>query len=107
MTKRTFVSHASLLLQSQGMHDRIGAALSRIAQSGGVDGAHHKQWVLDQVVRILTECPEVEHEALDVNGLKYTYTALGESPDYLRWLADYRAGDDGPNTYEWDEGIPP
>lgn len=30
--------------------DSIKQALALIDRYGGVDGAHHKQWVLDQVV---------------------------------------------------------
>lgn len=59
--------------------ERIAKAVNRIDQSGGIDGAHHKQWVLDQVLRIL----------------------LSES-DYKAFVAQRIA--DG---YEWSEGIPP
>lgn len=33
---------------------RIAGALEVISACGGTDGGHHKQWVLDQVVRALT-----------------------------------------------------
>ena len=72
--------------------DRIRRALAIISEDGGIDGAHHKQWVLDQVVRALCAEP-------------------GEYPGnprcYLKWVALHNDGEDGPNTYEWDEGIPP
>jgi hypothetical protein len=58
-------------------------ALEVIHRYGGIDGGHHKQWVLDQVVRALT------------------------GDRYAAWVANQKAGDDGPNTYEWDEGIAP
>jgi len=87
--------------------EQIAAALNRITQSGGVDGAHHKQWVLDQVVRILTACPEVSRVGTDCRGNPFTYPSLGESDEYRAWIAAYNAGEDGPDTYEWDEGIPP
>ena len=63
--------------------DKVQAALTMIGEFGGYDGGHHKQWVLDQVVRILT------------------------GDNYNDWIADYCDGEDGPDTYEWDEGIPP
>ena len=50
---------------------------------GGVDGGHHKMWVIDQVVRILT----------------------GENYDEI--IKESEAGEDGPNTYKWDTGIAP
>lgn len=58
-------------------------ALEIILRYGGIDGNHHKAWVLDQVVRVLT----------------------GEN--YAQWVTDAKDGEDGPNTYDWDEGIAP
>lgn len=58
-------------------------ALGKIYQYGGIDGGHHKQWLIDQVVRELT----------------------GEY--YKQWVKNYEMGEDGPQTYEWDQGIAP
>jgi len=58
-------------------------ALDIIKNYGGTDGGHHKQWVLDQVVRALT------------------------GPCYDNWVKKYEQGKDGPKTYEWDTGIAP
>jgi len=63
----------------------IAIALDLADRYGGIDGAHHKQWVIDQIVRTLTMTPEA----------------------YQKWVADHRAGDDGPETYDWEEGIAP
>jgi len=57
-------------------------SLDFIAEFGGIDGAHHKQWLLDQLVFVLAE-------------------------DYDQWVRDYEAGEDGPQTYKWDTGIAP
>ena len=57
--------------------------LDLIYQHGSTDGAHHKQWVLDQIVRIITK------------------------DNYGEWVAYFEAGDDGPRTYEWSEGVAP
>lgn len=62
---------------------RIANALAIIARFGGIDGAHHLRWVLDQVVRTLTE------------------------DQYAEWVRQFKDGDDGPESYEWDEGIAP
>lgn len=62
--------------------DKVKQALDLIEQYGGIDGGHHKQWVLDQLVRVLAD-------------------------DYDQWVKDACAGEDGPDTYEWDEGIAP
>ncbi|MHC4180472.1 MAG: hypothetical protein ACYSWU_23465 [Planctomycetota bacterium] len=60
----------------------ICKTLQYLEKYGGFDGGHHKQWVLDQVVRIL-------------------------AADYDKWVAEYCDGEDGPQTYGWDTGIPP
>lgn len=60
--------------------ERIKAALDC---ASAVDGAHHKAWVIDQMVRALT------------------------GDDYEQWVKEYCDGEDGPDTYSWDEGMPP
>lgn len=47
------------------------------------DGGHHKQWYLDQIARIL----------------------LGNQ--YEQTKKDAKSGEDGPLTYDWEEGIAP
>ena len=44
----------SLHLPTESNTDRIDKALSIAVAYGGVDGAHHKDWVIDQMVRALT-----------------------------------------------------
>jgi hypothetical protein len=63
--------------------DRILSALDVAMRYGSIDGAHHKMWVIDQMVRALTQA------------------------GYPDWVAGHNAGEDGPDTYEWDEGIAP
>ena len=81
---------------------RIVRALQVAADFGMEDGDHHKMWVIDQMVRILTGCPTVERTSRfpDVNGNTYTYQGLGESDAYREFVARGRGG-------EWDEGIAP
>jgi hypothetical protein len=57
--------------------------LDLLVRYGQTDGAHHKAWVIDQAVRLLSG----EH-----------YAAL---------IAAAKDGEDGPETYGWEEGIPP
>lgn len=61
----------------------VEIALEIALRYGGTDGAHHKEWVIDQMVRALT------------------------GDKYEQWVRDACDGEDGPNTYEWDEGIAP
>lgn len=58
---------------------QIARALTIIEQCGGIDGAHHKQGVIDQVVRVLTD------------------------DKYTEWVKAMC----GNGEYDWDEGIAP
>lgn len=66
---------------------RIEGALNIANQYGQIDGDHHKTWVIDQMVRILT----------------------GDM--YEKWVEDYQLNEDNPDEpddqYEWDTGIAP
>jgi hypothetical protein len=59
------------------------AALDNACSYGGIDGAHHKTWVIDQMVRALT------------------------GSDYDATIDKWCNGEDGPNTYNWDCGVAP
>lgn len=59
--------------------EKINEATALIHNTGGIDGSHHKQWVIDQVLRILT----------------------GEK--YDEWINDYN----DPEYPEWDQGVAP
>ncbi len=58
---------------------KIKQALEIIYRYGGIDGAHHKAWVIDQILRAL----------------------LGDK--YEKWVKDYEEG----GEYEWNVGIAP
>ncbi len=62
---------------------RVKAAIALAVRYGGIDGAHHKAWVIDQMVRVLA----------------------GENYDSL--VAAAKNGEDGPETYSWEVGIAP
>ena len=62
------------------------------------DGAHHKDWVIDQMVRALHGCP--------FKGEPET-GQYGVNESYLDWVARYQDGENGPETYEWSTGIAP
>ncbi len=65
------------------LNEKLNAAIDHIFQYGGIDGAHHKMWTLDQAMRILA------------------------GDRYDEFVAKACAGEDGPATYEWDCGIAP
>jgi hypothetical protein len=88
------------------LEGRITLALE-YAKDGQNDGEHHKAWAIDQMVRALTGCPMVEKTAVGAQGQTYNYQGQGESEEYRRFIADYKAGEDGLETYSWEEGIAP
>ena len=61
----------------------VEEALRLLIRYGQIDGEHHKTWVIDQAVRLLT----------------------GNYYDEL--IAAANDGEDGPETYDWDVGIAP
>ena len=65
------------------LQQRMNEATGIIAKYGSIDGVHHKKWVIDAVARCL----------------------LGN--EYHAWVADIKNGEDGPDTYPYDEGISP
>lgn len=89
------------------MDNGTSKALEIAAQFGGIDGGHHKMWVIDQMVRALIGCSVIKKTANDCNGVKFEYEAFGESDEYRRFVADANDGADGPQTYSWDTGIAP
>lgn len=87
--------------------ERIREALDLAVRSGGIACVHHKAWVIDQMVRVLTGCLMVEEVAVDSRGKPYTCQVRGESDSYKQLVAEACAGPDGPHSYNWDTGIPP
>lgn len=63
--------------------ERIDAAIELAVRYGGIDGDHHKMWVIDQMVRALA------------------------GDRYEQIVTDAKAGDEGPDSYRWDVGIAP
>lgn len=89
------------------MENRIKKALEIAISYGGIDGAHHKDWVIDQMVRALTGCPMEKATALDCNKKVYEYEHQGVSEEYAKLIKEACDGEDGPETYSWEEGIAP
>lgn len=83
----------SMRIERDAATGDIERALDMAVRYGGTDGAHHKAWVIDQMVRALTRCPVT------------AAGAFGESDEYRALVASARAGEDGPETYDWDTGI--
>jgi hypothetical protein len=82
-------------------------ALHYIGLYGGIDGDHHKAWVLDQVARILNGAPLNVVEAKWDNGDSEFRFDVGDSETYRQWVVTLRAGENGPDSYDYSEGIAP
>lgn len=79
-----------------------------IEKYGNIDGANHKQWVIDAIAKILHGTPVIVRLAkwTDENGVvaqtEYRFSLGEPSPAHQAWLADWEEIDS-----EWDPGIPP
>lgn len=86
-------------------------ALDYIMTYGSIDGAHHKDWVLDQVARILHGTPVICKEARWEGGHTELRFETGEPTQaYLDWVAEARGEYDEENDeyeYEYSEGWAP
>ena len=83
-------------------------AIYFIGSYGQIEGEHHKAWVLDQVARILHGTTVISTEAKWDNGTVEFRCVTGEpTPEYHQWVSEGRDGEDGPNTYDYDEGVAP
>jgi len=97
------------------LHRNIAEALAIIFSFGQIDGAHHKAWVLDQVVRKLTEdhyedfVNSHNFGDLDISNpeLLAQYRKIGEGDYYEGDFTEDEISLVENNYYEWDEGIAP
>lgn len=79
-----FEMYARVLARAECLESKIVSALDVAYKYSQIDGAHHKAWSIDQLVRALT------------------------GDNYDKWVAEYCAGKDGSmDDYIWDIGIPP
>ncbi|WP_104565831.1 hypothetical protein [Ralstonia mannitolilytica] len=69
--------------QQEELLRRRDEALDIAVRFGGIDGEHHKAWVIDQMCRAL----------------------LGD--EYDAFVAEVKDGEEGPDAYDWDVGVAP
>lgn len=92
---------------SKSYKERIDSALEIARNYGTEDGSSHKMWVIDQMVRELTGCEMETKQVIDHQGDQYQFQGLGKSEEYVKWITQTKAGENGPDTYSWDMGIAP
>ena len=91
-------------------YDTVAWAMYYLERYGGIDGGHHKAWVLDQMARIIKGTLVIISLAKWKNGHKEYHVSTGEpSKEYLDWVVCMRGppDEDGEDSYEYDEGIAP
>ena len=67
----------------QELEEERKKVLDLIFEYGQIDGGHHKMWVIDQIVRILTR------------------------DKYNEWVKNYVYDEETGDVYSWDKGIAP
>jgi hypothetical protein len=68
-------------------------AMLWIEMYGGIDGAHHKDWLLDQVARILKGTKVIVELAKWGKGQQEHRFSLDDpTPEYHEWVKQMRAG---------------
>lgn len=83
-------------------------ALMWIGQYGGIDGSHHKNWVLDHAARSLHGTKVIIKLAKWSNGQEeYKITLDEPTQEYKDWVKELKSGEDGPDTYGYNEGVCP
>jgi hypothetical protein len=83
-----------------------------IEQYGYIDGSHHKQWLLDQIARIIKGVEVIVTKATWENGhSEYRYNLSDvKTKEYSDWVLEMMGDyDEDADEYEYsyDEGISP
>lgn len=84
--------------------------LEYVYRYGSIVGDHHKQWLNDQIVRILNGTPVILSIAKWENGqIEYRFKTGEPSKKYFKWVRKARGKKDSNGDYEssWEEGIAP
>ena len=92
-------------------YDKSDWAMEYIERYGQTDGSHHKQWVMDQVARILNGTPVIVKLAKwDDGQYEYRINTGKPSQKYKTWVENMKgAYDEELEEYEYsyDEGVAP
>ena len=79
-----------------------------IERYSGIDGTHHKDWLIDQIARILKGTKIIIKLAKWSNGHEEERFTLDKpTQEYQKWVEEMCDGEDGANTYSYDAGIAP
>lgn len=111
MSEKTYLGEATVEQQDVPQFKdftKTDWALYFIGSYGQIDGEHHKLWVLDQVARILNgSAIEIKLAKWTSGSFEYRVNVLEPSNEYLEWVEAMKDGEDGPDSYTYDEGRAP
>lgn len=96
----------SSVVENHG-YTRDDFIMMTIEKYGGIYGDHHKAWVIDQIAQIMKGCDiEVRIRRWE-DGHTETQFEVIPNLRYYNWIKEMKYGEDGPETYEYDQGIAP
>src|SRR5690606_16346557 len=73
-----------------------------------IDGGHHKDWLIDQIARIMKGTKVSVKLAKWEDGHEEERFELEDpSGEYLKWVEEMKSGEDGSDTYSYAIGIAP
>lgn len=75
--------YEDLVSKQEEKDKQINQALDIAFKYGQIDGEHHKAWVIDQMVKVLT------------------------GKEYDKWINNYIYDEETGDSYTWDKGIAP
>lgn len=85
-----------------------------IVAYGGIDGSHHKDWVMDQIFRILNGTPVVvtlaewgPSDQYPAGHREWRFTTGEPSEKYHQAVKEACTDGDDENAWEWETGIAP
>ena len=84
-------------------------AMLYILKYGAIDGAHHKDWLLDQIARVLNGAvPGLLLRKWSDGQEELQLNELGSTPEYEAFVLQCQDPDeDGITQYEYNPGIAP
>jgi len=93
------------------MYSKEDWVLMWIERYSGIDGSHHKDWLIDQIARIVKGTKIIlKVNSWDNGHIKHKEErfSLEDPPEeYWEWVVEMKDGEDGPDTYDYDFGIAP
>jgi hypothetical protein len=90
------------------LYNKHDWAMYWIEMYSGIDGSHHKDWLIDQIARILNDTNVIiKRRVYDDKHEEYIFDLDKPPQKYWDWVEEMKNGEDGPETYSYEFGIAP